>query len=45
LADTPNASGALAERTERANDVIAIVTSADGVRHVDPASTLNGVTP
>jgi hypothetical protein len=43
LADTPSASGALAERTDRANDVIAIVTSADGVRHIDPTSTLNDV--
>jgi Mg2+ and Co2+ transporter CorA len=39
LADTPNASGALAERS----DVIAIVASGDGVRHVDPANAVNDV--
>jgi Mg2+ and Co2+ transporter CorA len=43
LADTPSAGAALAERTDRADEVIAIVTSADGVRHVDPASTLYDV--
>jgi Mg2+ and Co2+ transporter CorA len=43
LADTPRASRALAEPADRANGVIAIVTSADGVRHIDPTSTLNDV--
>ena len=43
MADTPSASGALAERTDRANDVIAIVTSADDVRHIDATSPLNDV--
>jgi hypothetical protein len=43
LADTPSASGALPKQGDRANNVIAIVTSADGVRHVDPANTVNDI--
>jgi Mg2+ and Co2+ transporter CorA len=41
LADTPSASKALTERSDRVNDVIAIVTSADGVRHVDAANAVD----
>jgi hypothetical protein len=43
LADTASASGALAKPTDRTSDVIATVSSAEGVHHIDPTSTLNDV--